>query len=134
MLSSFNAQARSIENFTLPVFESNTKFELKNELKKGLVVLNFWASWCTACIKEIPELEALKVKYSNKARFFAVNAGDKPAYIKRFTKKHGFTYTVLHDKDKSFCKDNDILELPRTIVINQAGKTIYDSNTPPKSL
>ncbi len=134
MVLSFSAQTRQIENFSLPVFDSEARFELNNELKSGLVVLNFWASWCTACIKEIPELEALKSKYSKKANFFAVNAGDKASYIKRFTKKHGFTYTVLHDKDKSFCKSNEILELPRTIVIDQAGKTIYDSNVPPKSL
>lgn len=134
MVLSFNLNARELKNFTLPVFNTDKQFVLKDELKKGSIVLNFWASWCTACIKEIPELESLKKKYSNKAQFFAINAGDKAAYINRFTKRHGFSYTILHDKDKSFCKENAILELPRTIVIDPSGKTVYDSNVPPTKI
>lgn len=126
--------AADIQDFNLPVFNSDKEFSLKEARKEKLIVLNFWASWCTACIKEIPELEELKKKYSNKADFYAVNAGDKESYVKRFVKKHNFTYTVLWDKDKSLSKKLDILELPRTIVVNQQGKTIYDSNRPPKEL
>ncbi len=133
-LSSFNANAEQLKDFSLPIFNSEQTFSLKQERSKGLVVLNFWATWCTACIKEIPELEALKSKYAKKAQFFAVNAGDKASYIKRFTKRHGFSYTVLHDADKSFSKDIGVLELPRTMVIDQTGKIIYNSNRPPKSL
>ena len=134
MLSSFNLNAKSLEDFSLPLYNSEKTFQLKSERSKGLVVLNFWATWCTACIKEIPELEALKKKYTNKAQFFAVNAGDKPHQIGKFIKKHGFTYTVLSDKDKSFSKAQNVLELPRTMVVDQQGKVIYDSDKPPLQL
>ncbi len=134
MLSSFSLNAKSLEDFSLPIYDSEKTFQLKNERSKGLVVLNFWATWCTACIKEIPELENLKKTYSNKAQFFAINAGDKSRDISKFIKKHGFTFTILSDKDKSFSKDLNVLELPRTMVIDKKGVVIYDSDKPPAKL
>lgn len=134
MLSSFSLNAKSLEDFSLPIYDSEKTFQLKNERSKGLVVLNFWATWCTACIKEIPVLENLKKTYSNKAQFFAINAGDKSRDISKFIKKHGFTFTILSDKDKSFSKGLNVLELPRTMVIDKKGVVIYDSDKPPAKL
>ena len=44
---------------------NNNKVKI-SRYKKDLIIVNFWATWCTPCIKEIPELLDLEEKFSNK--------------------------------------------------------------------
>lgn len=134
LLFSSTLAAATIEDFSLPYFGKEETFRLKEVRAEGLVVLNFWASWCTACIKELPELEELKKKYHKKARFVGVNAGEKPNLINKFLNRYKFSYEIIHDKDKSVAKGLGIIELPRTIVVNKKGEIIYNSDRPPKEL
>ncbi|MEC7276934.1 MAG: TlpA disulfide reductase family protein [Bdellovibrionota bacterium] len=124
----------SLFMFTPSVF-ATTKLNLAplgHKVERKTVV-NFWATWCTACIQEIAELEALKKKYP-KVDFVAVNAGESKKKIARFVKKHGFTYKILRDKDKSFSKGIGVLSLPQTFVVDETGKVLYHESTPPKKI
>lgn len=122
--------AKELESFSLPIYEGEESFTYKPGKK---TLINFWASWCTSCIQEIPDLEALKKKYPN-VEFLAVNAGDSKRKIKKFLKKTGFSYKVLMDKSKSFTKGIDVLSLPQTMVVDEKGFITYHENTPPKDL
>lgn len=96
------------------------------------MVINFFASWCTACIKELPELEALKRAHPN-AVFVAINAGEKPVLVKKFLAKYAFSYQVLLDPAKALSGKWGIEELPRTLVFKQ-GILVYNQSIPPKGL
>jgi thiol-disulfide isomerase/thioredoxin len=124
--------AKDLKSFSLPIYKEEKSFKYPMKEKKKLVI-NFWATWCTSCIQEIPILEKLK-KDHPRVEFVAVSAGDSPRKIKKFLKKHGFTYKVLMDKDKSFSKGLGILNLPQTLVIDESGKIIYQKDIPPTSL
>lgn len=130
LLLSFNICSKSLESFTLPIYDKEDSFTY-TEGKKTLI--NFWASWCTGCIQEIPILEELKNKNPD-VSFIAINAGDSKKKIKKFLKKTGFTYKVLMDKSKKVSKEMGILSLPQTIVVDEKGKIIFHENVPPKSL
>jgi thiol-disulfide isomerase/thioredoxin len=125
---------KEIKEATLPIWKSEEGFDLQKELKKKKVVINFWASWCTACINELPELEELKRKHAGSHAFFAVNAGEKKIKIKKFLKKYNFSYKILLDKGRVFSKKTGVEELPRTLVIDQNGKVIFSGSRPPKEL
>jgi len=127
----FSIAAKEIKNFKLPEYDSQNYYEISKSKKK--VVLNFWATWCTSCIKELDELEALKKKYPN-YEYIALNAGDNKKKIKRFLKKHPWSYKVIMDKDKSVAKGLGVLSLPQTWVIDEKGNIIYKELTPPKTL
>ena len=43
---------------------------------KGPAVVNFWATWCAPCIKELPDLETLGQKLSTEATVYLVNFGN----------------------------------------------------------
>ncbi|MCF8059324.1 MAG: TlpA family protein disulfide reductase [Bacteriovoracaceae bacterium] len=124
--------AKELKNFSLPIYKEEKTFSFPLKSKRKLVI-NFWATWCTSCIQEIPLLEKLKKDYP-KVEFVAVSAGDTPKKISKFLKKHGFSYKILMDKDKSFSKGMGILNLPQTLVIDESGNIIYQKDVPPTKL
>lgn len=130
LVFSLELTAKTFQSFSLPIYKKNETFTFK---KGKRTLINFWASWCTSCIQEIPILEELKNK-NPEVSFIAINAGDSKKKIKKFLKKTGFSYTVLMDKSKKVSKELGILSLPQTIVIDEAGNIIFHKSFPPKSL
>lgn len=110
-----------------------TKYKFSTVLGKKKIVINFWASWCTSCIQELPELRELKEKYPN-AEFLGINAGERKNIIKKFLKKYNFPYMILLDKDRALSKSLGVKDLPRTFVIDKSGKIIFDDIRPPKKI
>lgn len=125
---------KKIEDFKLPLFENKEMFTLSEGLKDKKVVLNFWASWCIACINEIGELEELKKKYNDKYHFIGVNVGEKSFKIKKFITRHNFSYKIITDKEKKLVEKLNITELPRTIVVDSDLTILYSGEKPPKKL
>ncbi|WP_297889088.1 TlpA disulfide reductase family protein [Sulfurihydrogenibium sp.] len=80
-------------------------FELKDDsgkvvklsnLKDSIIVLNFWATTCHSCKKELPELEKLYQQYKDKVKFYAVVIDtDDIQKIKKVKNEIGFTFPVL---------------------------------------
>lgn len=134
ILLSFNAYAEKMVDFSLPIYQQKEKFQLSDKLKEKKVLINFWASWCTSCIHEISQLEALKAKYGKDVFFVAVNAGEKSNLIDRFLNKNKFSYLILKDEDRSFSKSIGINSLPVTIVVDKDMNIVYRDVVPPKEL
>ena len=134
ILLTTSLQAKSLKDFSLPVFNSSKSFRLEKALKDKKVLLNFWASWCTACIQELPELRELKQKYGDDVVFVAINAGEKPFKIKKFLNKYDFPYLILTDKNKKLSKSVGVLSLPQTFVIGQKREILYKGDRPPKKI
>lgn len=133
-LSSYNAYAEKMINFNLPIYQTNEKFQLSERLKGKKILINFWASWCTSCIHEIPQLEALKLKHGNDVQFVAINAGEKSNLIDRFLRKNKFTFLILNDDDRNYSKSIGVNSLPVTIVVDKDMNIIYRDIVPPKEL
>ncbi len=131
-----NIFANKIDNFTLPIYDTKEEFNLAHYSKNyERVYLNFWASWCSACIQEIDELEGLKSKYvDKKILFIAINAGEKRKKIKRFLTKNKFSYLILEDSDRRVSKQLGVTELPRSIIIDKNRNILYSSDRPPKEI
>lgn len=133
ILFSLPINADKLANFTLNDFNTNNPFTLQSQIKGKKTLINFWASWCTSCAKEIPELEDLKTKYGD-VNFIAINAGESKNLINKFIKKYKFTYTVLSDPDRLVSKSLGINALPVTIVIDDQLNIVYKDIVPPKEL
>ena len=62
------------------------------------VLLNFWATWCVPCLKEMPDLEkAYQQMGSKKLIVLAVGMGEDKSSISKFAEKHGFTFPMVAD-------------------------------------
>jgi len=89
------------------------------------VVLNFWATWCAPCVKELPELDALKPKIAaDRITVLAVSMdrGGLPTIQKFFERTGIRNLEPLHDAGNSAARALGIRGLPTTLFIDRDGK------------
>ena len=95
---------------------------------KGPAVVNFWATWCVPCIKELPDLEILGQKLGSEATVYLVNFGETTKTIDTFkTKKpelFGEHTVLLKDAKMSGLKAYGLRGVPTTVLINASGETV----------
>jgi thiol-disulfide isomerase/thioredoxin len=108
--------------------------ELLAQYKGKFVLIDFWASWCGPCIREIPHLKQLEEKYSKEKIAFIGISLDKQTqswHRRMRTEKIEISnnYLLLNADKASFCKKYDVNEIPRYMLVDPNGKVIND-NTP----
>jgi peroxiredoxin len=86
------------------------------------VLLNFWATWCSPCLKEMPDLEkAYRQMGQEKLVVLAVGMGESVEKIKAFFNKYGFSFPLLADKKMEITKLYGVRNIPVTYLIDPAG-------------
>ncbi|ROT44811.1 TlpA disulfide reductase family protein [Pusillimonas sp. NJUB218] len=97
-----------------------------DQWRGGPVVVNFWATWCPPCVKEMPDLEALKQKYPG-VQFVGLGV-DTAANIKKFIPKVNVTYPLLVTGyggiDLMKTLGNPTGGLPYTLVYDASGNVL----------
>jgi len=92
-------------------------------------IVNFWATWCPPCKREIPALMALQDQYSNQGLQVIGIALDNEQRAKDYAIENNINYAVLvGEKEASDISDqlgNDMGILPYTIIIDRQGKIRY---------
>jgi len=90
-----------------------------------LVVLNFWATWCTPCTSEMPTLEALWRDYRNRGLVVigvSVDRGAPAALIDPYVRNLALTFPILLDPDSKTAGAWRINGLPSTFVVRPGGE------------
>lgn len=71
------------------------------ELRGKPTVLNFWASWCTFCIREMPDFQRVFADLGDRVNFVGADLldvqGETRAAARRFARSTGVTYTLIYD-------------------------------------
>ena len=89
------------------------------------VLLNFWATWCLPCLKEMPDLEkAYQKMWSKKLIVLAVGMGEDKNSIGKFAEKHGFTFPMVADTTLEIARLYGVENIPITYLINPEGVII----------
>jgi thiol-disulfide isomerase/thioredoxin len=88
---------------------------------KGKVVLiNFWAAWCTPCAEEVPQFIALQKKYQDQGlQVIGFSVEDDPADLRNFYRKYQMNYPVVPSDLKIADAFGGVLGLPTTFVIGR---------------
>jgi peroxiredoxin len=97
------------------------------ELKGKVVLVNFWATSCVTCVKEMPQIVSTHEKY--KARGFETLAVamsyDPPAYVANFATSRKLPFTVVIDNTGEIAKRfDDVAATPTTVLINKRGEIV----------
>ena len=107
-------------DFTLTDLQGKT-WQL-SELRGNVVFLNFWATWCTPCLEEMPAMEALNRKLSQAPfKMITVLNNDRPEYAQAMVQKIGSTFPVLIDPESKVGSQYGLTGVPETFIIDHQG-------------
>ncbi len=110
-----------------PAFSLQTldgkRLELK-EFRGRLILLNFWATFCTPCRTEMPSMERLWQKFKNRGLVIiaiSVDRGGKKR-VEKFVEEVGVTFPVVLDPEGKVRRKYEIFALPTSYIIGRDGK------------
>lgn len=91
-----------------------------------ILIVNFWATWCAPCVKEMPSLERLSDKLAGKdAQVIAINQERNGAKVaKPFSDKQGWKLPLYLDPATAFYRDAKLTGLPTTLIIGKDGREL----------
>ncbi len=114
-------------DFSLP--DSTGKQRHISEWKNKLLIINFWATWCPPCLKEIPSFIKLQNQYiDSDLQFIGIAIDEKDAVVD-YLKTININYPILIGEDTAIDLSrqlgNIINAVPFTLIINQQGQIIH---------
>ena len=95
-----------------------------SDFKGKMVILNFWATWCPPCKKEIPDFIELYKKYEDKGLVILGVSVDQGGWLvtKEFMDKSQITYPIVMANRDVVYQYGGIKSIPTTYIINQKGR------------
>ena len=109
--------------FTL-MSSDGTDIKLSDYAGQFLLV-NFWATWCPPCVKEMPALDNLHKHFvESNFKVLGVHAGPALATVKTFLEKNTVQFDIVIDK-KMELSSWGVTGLPTTFLVSPDGKIIY---------
>jgi len=97
-----------------------------SELRGQVVLINFWASWCSPCRQELPLLSKIYTQYRGAGfALLAVNVDDNRKDAESMLKRLGLKFPTLFDGNKKVAKLYGVDTMPATLVIDRDGRVRY---------
>lgn len=115
---------------TLPIRlydERDQLFDLDDH-KGEVILVNFWATWCRPCVKEIASLMRLIDLFKDRSfRVVTINIGESKAHVQAFLEKRGIrpNFDVLFDADGKATRDWKIYAYPSNYLLDKQHKVRY---------
>ena len=119
--------ATTLPDFNLPDLSGNQ--HNISEWRGKILIINFWATWCPPCRKEIPEFIALQEQYSAKGVQFIGVALEEQKPVAEYASSAHINYPILIGEYDGITLanqlGNSVGAIPYTIVVNQQGQIIH---------
>lgn len=102
-------------------------FTLSKQAGK-VVLINFWATWCGPCVKEMPDIERLYKEYGSdgQVEIVLVNCGENTKTVQAFLNQNKYTMPVAYDSSGKISDAYDVNAIPRTIIFGKDGAVVKD--------
>jgi peroxiredoxin len=96
-----------------------------SDFRGKVVFLNFWATWCAACVVEMPSMEKLHGRLKDKNFVMvAINVQESDAQVKAFFAKMKLSFTALLDSNGEVTTGFAVNALPTTFVLDKEGRIV----------
>ncbi|MFB9972826.1 TlpA family protein disulfide reductase [Allobacillus sp. SKP2-8] len=118
-------------NFQLKTLDGQTK-QLQ-DFKGKKVFVNFWATWCPPCRKEMPHMQEIQEKYDD-VEIVAVNALHSEASVdkvREFVEERDLTFPILLDESGKVLLRYQAMSMPVTYFVNSDGVIQLPKNVGP---
>jgi len=108
-------------DFSLPDVQG-----VMHALPRGeVLLLNFWATWCPPCRREIPSMAALHDKYApHGLKIIAVSVDQNREDLISFMQEYRMPFQVLHDADSAVTRSYGVFRFPESFLIDRDGKVL----------
>lgn len=116
--------------------EPSQRFTLKNPKGEAVsldqvlsshksVLLNFWATWCSYCVEEMPDLVKLQERLSPQGfTVLAVDVGESAEQVAAFADRAGLNFPIVLDTDNTVAQNYGLVGIPVSYLIDSSGKII----------
>jgi len=98
------------------------------ELRGKPVLLNFWASWCPACIAELPDLVEAHATYGKDVTFVGIAQADQRSGSLEFAERFAITYTLADDPQGDLYRQFESISMPVSILLDSEGTVLERHN------
>ena len=119
-------KTRQESDFTLKDLAGES-WQLK-ALKGKVVLVNFWATWCPPCRKEMPDLEALYNRFRGEGLVILAISDEEEPKVQDFINTQKYTYPILLDPGDLVNKRFRIQGIPKSLVYDRTGKLVAQAS------
>ena len=92
-----------------------------SDLRDKPVYLNFWATWCPPCVKELPHIQAKYEQYKDRIHFLAISVDSEQDAPAQFISSKGYTFTVGYGNEREISRAYNIEAIPASYIIGTDG-------------
>ena len=92
-----------------------------SDLRDKPVYLNFWATWCPPCVKELPHIQAKYEQYKDRIHFLAISVDSEQEAPAQFISSKGYTFTVGYGNEREISRAYSIEAIPASYIIGTDG-------------
>ncbi len=121
------------ENVNFISTDQQRPMDVLSQFENKVVYLDFWASWCSPCLKGIPYTKELAEHYKNSNLVVLyIGNSDQKANLINAIKKHNIegNHIILNEEETKIWRNEfEITGIPTYVMINKSGK-VYDKNAP----
>jgi len=118
-------QRRQKADFTLTDLQGKT-WSLR-ELKGKVVLVNFWATWCPPCRKEMPDLNTLYQRFKDQGFVILAISDEEADKVKPFIAESNISYPILLDPGRKVNELFQVQGIPKSFVYDREGKLVAQS-------
>jgi thiol-disulfide isomerase/thioredoxin len=93
-----------------------------SDYRGDYVILNFWATWCPPCRREMPNLDQFYAANKDEFVVLAVDLGEAKQQVQQFIEEGGYSFPVLLDHDREIGTRYNVSAIPTSYFIDQQGK------------
>ena len=129
-IQDFLKQKKTLSTLLFEIDAENLHNE-KNEVKKckeKIILIDFWATWCTPCIAANPNLEKIKAKYQDKVKVIKISIDESKInwerYVREKDKELKDNFIISRENFETEIKKINLESVPRYWIVNNEGKIL----------
>jgi peroxiredoxin len=126
-MASLEANDRDRQKADFALTDIKGKMWTLKELHDHVVLVNFWATWCPPCRKEMPDLDALYRRFKEQGLVILAISDEEPAKVSAFLASHDVTYPILLDPGRKVNEEFHVDGIPKSFVYDRQGKLVAEA-------
>ena len=93
-----------------------------HQYRGRIVVVNFWATWCPPCRKEMPDMEKLYRSFEPKGLTVVAVSDEDRATVEEFLAKNHYSFPVALDPDRKVNTAFNVEGIPKSFIFDREGR------------